>query len=447
MNSNYLLLSKENSNQGKRLRKRLKKHHLEKLFKYSNYKGDFELESLQLLKEFLISVKKSQRSFNYKNPTYLGVLTDDNDLLVKDFLSVPQLPESWDILFLQYSLNKVDYTTYNVVWKKVQIDDTRHFLINPYSIDKILDSINKSKNWSSFIKNIETHKTFGIQNMFFSEPVEHSIVNENKSEDVLDYNRVVNKFSILKSNWSPQKLYTVYPCISLVCVLTDVKSFIHTLYTFLSLDYPTDKIELVIIDDIDSEKRLKNHLPNDERIRFINIKPKESNDPKTKKEDQNLSFSLGYKLNIALKYCKYDLIYHLFDTNIYFKQNFKNIVECYLLSEKECLTSIDCIYNDINSKTQTVYNVSDLGNMIYTKNFWKSFNFTTSNSDYNQLVYNYIKFRKALVGFIPTLAWSFNIRNKIDNINSQNITNVNVETLLTEKDKESFSMSIENKKV
>ena len=67
--------------------------------------------------------------------------------------------------------------------------------------------------------------------MFFSEPVEHSIVNENKSEDVLDYNRVVNKFSILKSNWSPQKLYTVYPCISLVCVLTDVKSFIHTLYT------------------------------------------------------------------------------------------------------------------------------------------------------------------------------------------------------------------------
>ena len=118
-----------------------------------------------------------------------------------------------------------------------------------------------------------------------------------------------------------------------------------------------------------------------------------------------------------------------------------------MLSEKECLTSIDCIYNDINSKTQTVYNVSDLGNMIYTKNFWKSFNFTTSNSDYNQLVYNYIKFRKALVGFIPTLAWSFNIRNKIDNINSQNITNVNVETLLTEKDKESFSMSIENKKV
>ena len=42
MNSNYLLLSKENSNQGKRLRKRLKKHHLEKLFKYSNYKGDYE---------------------------------------------------------------------------------------------------------------------------------------------------------------------------------------------------------------------------------------------------------------------------------------------------------------------------------------------------------------------------------------------------------------------
>lgn len=438
MNSNYLLLSKENSQQGKRLRKRFKKHRVDKLFKYSNYNSNFDSESLNLLKEFLISVKRNQRSFNYKNPSYLGVVTDHNNIIIKDFLSVPQLPDSWDILFLQYSLNKIDYKTPNVVWKRVETDDSKHFLINPYSIDKILDVIKNSKDWSTFIKNIQTHKTFGIQNMFFSEPVTHSELRENDQDDVLDYTRIVNNFGLLKSRWTPQKLYTVYPAISLVCILTDIKSFLHTLYTFLSLDYPTDKLELVVVDDTDSEKRLKNHLPNDSRIRFLNIKPKESEDPKTKMENVNLQFSFGYKLNVALKYCKYDLVFHLFDTNVYFKQNFKNIVECYLLSGKECLSSVDCIVKD---DSQTKYTISDLGNMLYTKHFWQSFNFNMTNSDYNLLAYNYTKFRKSLVGLVPSIVWSFNIRTKPTTTNGSIINGSDIETLLTQKDRESFVMS------
>jgi hypothetical protein len=471
MNSNYLLICKENSENSKRLRRRFRKQHVEKTIVTTTYKTDFNSNSLQLLKEFLLSVKRNQRSFGYRNPPYLGVLTDDNTLLVRDFFLVPQLPETWDIVFLQYKLKKIDYTTPNVVWKRVEIDDTRHFLINPYSMDKILNLVNKSKDWKAFIDSIDTLNTFGIQNMFFSEPVTDSNPVSNDITTILDYNKLVNNFSNLRSKWNSQKLYTVYPSISLVCCLTDVVHFLHTLYTFLSLDYPTDKLELVVVDDTDSEKLLKKHLPSDPRIRFLNIKPKE--------EGASQEFNLGYKLNVALKYCKYDVIFHLFDTNIYFKQNFKNIVECYILSDKEALVSVDTINNsnvkeqkitksdinqlqeqlvtksdinqlqeqlvtksDINQLQEqlvTKSDISDLGNMIYTKRFWASFNFNTANSDHCKLAYDYIKFRKELVGFIPAITWSFNTRK--DDFRGT-IIDIDPVTLLTDKDRESYLMTI-----
>ena len=155
MNSNYLLICKDKSDNGKRLQRRFRKQNINKLFQYSYYKSDYETESLSLISKFLSDIKTKQRSFNYKNPNYLGVLTDNNVILIKDFISVPEFPDTWDIVFLEYTLDQIKYkSSNNIAWERVQISDTRHFLINPYSLDKIQSAIGSSKNWNEFIKNI-----------------------------------------------------------------------------------------------------------------------------------------------------------------------------------------------------------------------------------------------------------------------------------------------------
>jgi hypothetical protein len=458
MNSNYLLISREKSDNSKRLQKRFRKNNIRKLFEYNYYKSDFAIESLHLISKFLSDIKIKQRSFSYKNPNYLGVLTDDNVILIRNFLSIPEFPDKWDIVFLEYTLDKINYNSGNLAWKRVEVFDSRHFLINPYCLDTIQNIIKSSKNWNDFIKGINKLNVYGIQNMFFSEPLSRNIKITDKTQTVksmqndstncemLNYKELISKFDIIKQRYTPDKLYNMYPSISFICCITDTKLFLHTLYTFLSLDYPTDKIELVIVDDTDAEKRLKKHLPNDARLRFVNIKPKKPDVPqKSKVKDSNLdqyTFSIGYKLNLAIKYCKYDLLCHLFDTNVYFKNNFKNIVECYILSNKSVLASIDSHSYNPNSKNDFVKRIPDLGNMIYTKSFWSSFNFKDKIINNNNLLaYEFTKFRKQLIGYIPGIEWSFNII-KDDNINLHKLP-FNLIDLLDEKDKSSFEMSFD----
>ena len=278
MNSNYLLISREKSDNGKRLQKRFRKNKIGKLFEYSYYKSDFKIESLRLISKFLSDIKTKQRSFSYKNPNYLGVLTDDNVILIRDFLSIPEFPDKWDIVFLEYTLDKINYNSGNLAWKRVEVFDSRHFLINPYSLDKVQSVIKSSKNWNEFIKSINGLNVYGIQNMFFSEPLSRNIKitetltdktltaktnlfeliqNDSTNCEMFNYKELVSKFDIIRDRYTPNKLYNIYPSISFICCITDTKLFLHTLYTFLSLDYPTDKIELIIVDDTDAEKRLK----------------------------------------------------------------------------------------------------------------------------------------------------------------------------------------------
>jgi hypothetical protein len=481
MNSNYLLISREKSDNGKLLQKHFKKNNISKLFEYSYYKSDFKTESLRLISKFLSDIKTKQRSFSYKNHNYLGVLTDDNVILIQDILSIPEFPDKWDIVFLEYTLDKINYNSDNLAWKRIEVLDGRHFLINPYSLDKVQSVIKSSKNWNEFIKSINRLNVYGIQNMFFSEPLSHNIKltdktltdktltdktltdktltdktltdktltetnlfgliqNDFTNCEMINYKELVSKFDIIKKRYTPDKLYNIYPSISFICCITDTKLFLHTLYTFLSLDYPTDKIELIIVDDTDAEKRLKKHLPNDARLRFINIKPKTPNESTDNNSDP-YTFSLGYKLNLATKYCKYDLLCHLFDTNVYFKNNFKNIIECYILSNKSVLTSIDSHSYNPNSKSNFVKRIPDLGNMIYTKSFWSSFNFKDKITDKHLLAYEFTKFRKQLIGYIPGIEWSFNIV-KDDYVNLNKLP-FDLIDLLDEKDKSSFEMSFD----
>ena len=79
--------------------------------------------------------------------------------------------------------------------------------------------------------------------------------------------------------------------------------------------------------------------------------------------------------------------------------------------------------------------------MIYTKQFWSSFNFKDKITDQHLLAYEFTKFRKQLIGYIPGIEWSFNIvKNDYVNLNKLPFDLID---LLDEKDKSSFKMSFD----
>ena len=121
----------------------------------------------------------------------------------------------------------------------------------------------------------------------------------------LDWNNTINYFDSKLSTKTPSEKYVILPSISIICIISDAPKFIHLLHTFLKLNYPIDKLELIVVDHLNIEKKLKNVIPNDKRIKIINIQNKTTiTDPKI--------LPLGYLLNLGIKYSSNNLIFNFF---------------------------------------------------------------------------------------------------------------------------------------
>jgi hypothetical protein len=165
------------------------------------------------------------------------------------------------------------------------------------------------------------------------------------------------------------------------------------------LDYPSYKLELIIVDDTDSEKKYKHMVPNDARIRIVNIKNKNNPDE---------SLPVGYKLNAGVKYASNDIIMHFFDTSNY-SLNLKETIIHFLISDKLCLMS-----NKTGIFPNKEENVPDLANMIYFKYFWKATLWEDQESLEIALLYKFIAHRLNCIGYIPFVKMSFSIKPRYD---------------------------------
>lgn len=189
------------------------------------------------------------------------------------------------------------------------------------------------------------------------------------------------------------------PCVSLILPYTTQDNLYHAIITFLKLDYPSYKLELIIVDDTDSEKKYKHMVPNDSRIRIVNIKNK--NNP----DDLLL---VGYKLNAGIKYASNDIIMHFFDTSNY-SLNLKETIIQFLISDKLCLMS-----NKSGIFPNNEENIPDLANMIYFKYFWKANLWEDQESLEIALLYKFIIHRLNCIGFIPFIKMSFSLKPRYD---------------------------------
>ena len=460
--TSFLLFGQQGSTNLKRLKRKLNKQQLLHLFKtqmIKNTNTNTNCNILECLKKNLIEIKQNKSSQN------IGILIDDN-IIVHKITTIPEPPKEWDILTLQYDVKKYTFDYKSVYWCKLEILDTKHFIINNKIISNVLEILKTCKNFDDFIQLLNNFNLYGITQSFISENkdqfihfpydkynckktlqtekdqilLDHSKTAFDKLKllnvNSLDWNKTISYFDNKVLNKTPSEKYIMLPSISIICIISDIPKFIHLLHTFLKLDYPIDKLELIVIDHLNIEKKLKDviSLIESKRIKIINIQNKNAvTDTKT--------LPLGYLLNLGAKYATNNLIFNFFDTSIYLPETFRNIIKCYLLSGKDLL--IGDHQFEFNKQTNTsfkndTYNIS---NMLYSKKYWLV-NMFQEIDDHNVILYKFMSFRTNTICKIPSVVWSFQLQDNTKIIWKEiNKINLNLESLITDKAvKESYNL-------
>lgn len=461
--NNYLLLHTEGSQNGKKIKRKFNKKKISFVL-HSNIYKNYEKDAPKLLFDYIIELRKNKTLDTFNT---IGVLSD-NSALTSNITIIPPPPTNWDILCLQSDIKEYNFddTHNNIYWCNTKISNSFNFIINRKNIEVILDILKISKDWTTFISLLnENCKVYSITQYQLSEDVNKYIrfpsdiymskTIQKHQKDVIMNNYLtscmkflenekklintkglINLFNNKYNTWSDEQKWNIFPNISLICILSDTKLFFNTLYTFLKLDYPRDKLELVIVDDQDSEKKLKSMLPEDKRIKIVNLTPKNKN------SEQKVP--LGYKLNMGVKYSTHQVVYHFFDTDVHFINKFKDLVKLYITSNCNCILSYDY---GVNKKDSVVYNIPYIGNMLYTKNWWKVCSYDDRQDNEIILLYNFIRNRLDCVSFIPFLEFGFTPLCKLSkNIEYEKMCTVKTfpcsfEKLIVDSIKESFNIT------
>lgn len=332
-----------------------------------SYKGDLGKNALTLLSNhFKSKVGNNQSSIK-------GVLVDTNILTSAHPCYLPPFPIEWDILCLECDINSyISIDNTSLYWSQVQINDTKHFLINERSEKKLEAMLTKSKSWDNFVENINTLKIYAINNGFYSYKDQ---VYQYKDKSALYIN-------VEQTNSLNQ------PKVSLVCVHVNELLLFHTVLTFMKLEYPRDQLELVIV----TNQKISGVLPDDQRIKVINIGNK---------------VEFGYMLNQGVKCASYENVCHFFEGCYYYTSYVQTMVDIFSGQDIHCAISSDTSLYDPDTKKSLIYNNKCFTNMMYKKKFWSVHMFDDNGSTYNELLTKYIDFRTSCCVAYPSIKLSF----------------------------------------
>jgi hypothetical protein len=444
----YYFIQKPNSLNGKKNKKKLinKKYPGKiKIEEYINLESDF----INILKKILIDFKKH----NKNNFSAFGIILDKN-VIIHNIAYLPPTPTKFDILCVESDINSYLEGESNIYWCKTNIKNSGNFIINKEFIDPLLNWLKEEKSLtlSDFWNFINNFQVYSITQYQLSEPIEKYV--HHPSTNINSIETLTKEYAVLEEQYTKSLINLIKDCpislnvnvnsdsdsdnltlpkISLICpIITEPKLF-HTIMTFLYLDYPKDLLELIIIDDTNSEKKL--NLPEDKRIRLINTNPK---DAKTIN-----ALSLGYKLNLGVKYASNNIICHFFNNNHYI--NFKENILTFLISKKELSISKD-IGIKYENKTKLL-NFPDISSLIYYKTFWtkQAFEEVTLSTlnDTPQILYKFIMNRKETILFKSFISSGFKIYfNPNEKFNLiENYLNINCDLLIDKKLQESLKIT------
>jgi len=227
------------------------------------------------------------------------------------------------------------------------------------------------------------------------------------------------------------------PNISIITPIYNKQNFFKlALHNFNSINYPSEKLEWIILDDSD-DNSIKDMLPNDKRIRYYyytkedikqlyelfiqnynekkkaykELNKKQKKGHKYKLRDEHKKFfkgnriPLGMKRNLGVSYATYDIIIHMDDDDLYNSSNIETRVKKLLLSKKEGIECIGCSKIGcfhISKMISIIYEPKEsygsakkicCSSLAYTKNFWMKHKF--ENQDIFNEVEHFLKGRKS----------------------------------------------------
>lgn len=319
-----------------------------------------------------------------KSDFHMGIVCD-NVYAYGDQYSLPELPDKWDVLFLNYQISEYNWGGNNTpYWVESKVSGTFEFIVNNNIKKDFLKRIRSSdeKNaidtWDKFINLLNSYgNTYTLTQYPLSEI--NSVMYKNIQSDRMfcfdELECQLDRYNRLTSGMTNTERYLMLPSVSLLYPITDVSKIANMIYSFMSLEYPKDKLELVIIDTVGAEKYFKGVIPEDKRIKIVKMSNK-----------SNGKMTIGYQLNIAVKYATKDLLCGFMDgvddvcDLEYYPVDYVNI-----LVKNFLMTRAECIVGD-NIKT-----------IVYSKRFWKVMSFVEDTNDISELLYNFTYMRKNVV--------------------------------------------------
>ncbi len=171
---------------------------------------------------------------------------------------------------------------------------------------------------------------------------------------------IKNKQYILKTDNIPDE---ALPNVSIITPTRDRKElFLLALNNFYNTDYPAQKLEWIIVDDANKENRIQPLLPDDDRIKYIEL-------------DVEQPLPVSQKRNIAIQNASNDILLHMDDDDFYYPQHVLSRVKALLSNKVKCIgsTELGC-YNVLNKtsfKVGDIHSVLAEATMCYYKSFWK----------------------------------------------------------------------------
>jgi hypothetical protein len=444
--SKYLFIHGTTQN-AKRIRRKFNKKKLSKMCIPKVYKT-FETDAIQFLSHYVLLMKQQK----LKGNNYFGVITDKN-VLMTSIVGIPPVPEQWDILCLDSLVSSYEFENEynNIYWCKMQIQDSHNFIINNNEkcLEQFLGLLKSCQTWREFIKGLNSSfNIYGITQHNLSENSDvyidqltlfshrsyslacSKLLNKQKT-NCLNVDNFVQDFDALYKTLSPESQYNIFPVVTCIVILNDAQRFFHLLHSFLKIDYPPDKLHMVIIDDQNLESKIKSYLPNEKRIKIINIS-------QSKQAKSELRLPIGYKLNLGVKYADVNtnMFFHMFDENSYFIDKFKLIVKTLLNSGKDILTSYDSASSIVNAVKDTPC----ICNLMYRKDVHSVLPFVENESDSNIILANFLKNRIPCVGYLPFLYFSFNYTEQTNEEYTKHLS-FNLNQIVPESVKESFQLT------
>jgi GR25 family glycosyltransferase involved in LPS biosynthesis len=314
-----------------------------------------------------------------------NVLILEDDCVFLKGGKLNDIPNNWDMLYLGGNLDIILNST-NKFWIKGCIWTTHSYAITKNLYNKVITELeNYSQEIDRYYKeqihqynncylikdflttqdigysDIEKKKVdYAIDKIYDKEKIkfpEHQII-----DSVVEYENNVEKNSSYRLKlFYPEK---DLPKISIVTPTRNRKNLFKIwLDNYHRIDYPSNKMEFVIVDD--GIENLRDILPIDDRIKYIRISTK-----------NNIALPMGMKRNLCVKYSSYNIIVHMDDDDYYPSFSIKTRVKILMQNQDiECVgcTLIGC-YNILTNKNFIVGHegLTTLAEatMAYTREFY-----------------------------------------------------------------------------